>query len=117
VTLSDRHRAPPGLLSEVTVVKQLRREADHSRLSGAEVKNEWSYPSFPPYSLLNTTGTTFTKYQFSTAAAFFDGSSQNARQTNIVITLTSLFLVHVSVYLPVHTSHTAVFIRHYQIQR
>jgi len=100
VKLADSHRVPPGLPSEVTGVKQLRREADHSRLSGTEVKNEWSYPSVPPYSLLNTTGTAFTKYSFSTATTFFDGSNQNARQTYIVITLTSSFLVHVSVYVP-----------------
>jgi hypothetical protein len=100
VKLSDRHRVPPGPLAKVTGVKQPRREADHSRLSGAEVKNEWSYPSVPPYALLTCTGTAVTKYEFSTAAAFFDGSSQNARRTHIVVILTSAFLIHVSVYFP-----------------
>jgi hypothetical protein len=48
-----------GLKSDVTGVKQPRREADHSRLSGAEVKNEWSYLSVAPYALLTCTGTAF----------------------------------------------------------
>jgi hypothetical protein len=31
--------------------KRLECEADHSSLSGAEVKNAWSYTSTPPISL------------------------------------------------------------------
>jgi hypothetical protein len=30
-------------------VKRLGREADHSSISGAEVKNAWSYTSTPQY--------------------------------------------------------------------
>jgi len=44
--LSNRYRGlcPPG-------VKRLRREADHSPPSGAEVKNAWNYTSAPPVRL------------------------------------------------------------------
>jgi hypothetical protein len=37
----------PGNVSPA--VKQPKREADHSLLSSAEVKNAWSYTSTPPY--------------------------------------------------------------------
>jgi hypothetical protein len=39
-------------------VKRMRPEADHSSLCSAEVKNEWSYTSTPPYSITSCTGTT-----------------------------------------------------------
>jgi hypothetical protein len=33
----------------IELVPRLRREADHIRLSTAEVKHEWSYTFTPPY--------------------------------------------------------------------
>jgi hypothetical protein len=34
------------------LVPRLRREADHIRLSAAEVKHEWSYTFTPPYAYI-----------------------------------------------------------------
>jgi len=33
-------------------------EADHSPLPSAEIKNEWSYISIPPYAFMGSTGET-----------------------------------------------------------
>jgi hypothetical protein len=39
-------------------VYQLRHDTDHSPLSSAEVKNEWSYISTPLYTFMARRGTT-----------------------------------------------------------
>jgi hypothetical protein len=58
---SLQHPADPGAHPAVCpigtgalslVVKRTRREADNSRLSTAEVKNEWSSASIPTYIFL-----------------------------------------------------------------
>jgi hypothetical protein len=40
-------------------VKRQRCEVDHSPPSSAEVRNEWSYTSTPPYIFMACIGTTF----------------------------------------------------------